>query len=86
LSRGPERRLTVSPRWLVMDCIGGMLLVVGVLGLTGTVAGVAPALGDPQIGWTLTIVGVGLMAFAAVKLVAELRAHGQPRRSSLTSR
>jgi hypothetical protein len=76
VNRGPERRLTVSPRWLVMDCIGGVLLVVGVLGLTGTVAGVAPALGDPQVGWTLIIVGVGLMAFAAVKLVAELRARG----------
>jgi hypothetical protein len=59
-----------------MDCIGGVLLVVGVLGLTGTVAGVAPALGDPQIAWTLIAVGAGLMAFAAVKLVAELRARG----------
>lgn len=74
MSRGPERRLSVSPRWLVMDCIGGVLLVVGVLGLTGTGAGIAPALGDPQIAWTLIVVGAGLMAFAAVKLVAELRA------------
>ena len=62
-----------------MDCIGGMLLVVGVLGLTGPVAGVAPALGDPQTAWTLIVVGAGLMAFAAVKLVAELRARGADR-------
>lgn len=79
MSCGTERRPTVSPRWLVMDCIGGVLLVVGVLGLTGTVAGVAPALGNPQIVLTLLVVGVGLMAFAAVKLVAELRARGAAR-------
>ena len=76
MSRGPERRLNVSPRWLVVDCIGGVLLVVGVLGLTGSAAGFAPALGDPQIGWTLIVVGVALMAYAAVKLVAELRSRG----------
>jgi len=76
LTRGPERRLSISPRWLVMDCVGGVLLVVGVLGLTGAVAGVAPALGDPQIAWTLIVLGAGLIAFAAVKLVAELRARG----------
>jgi dipeptide/tripeptide permease len=69
-----------------MDCIGGVLLVVGVLGLTGAGAGIAPALGDPEIAWTLIAVGAGLMAFAAVKLVAELRASAQARRSSLTSR
>jgi dipeptide/tripeptide permease len=69
-----------------MDCIGGVLLVAGVLGLTGNAARFAPALGDPQIGWTLIVVGSGLMAFAAVKLVAELRASAQARRSSLTSR
>jgi len=86
LTRGPEGRLSISPRWLVMDCAGGVLLVAGVLGLTGAVAGVAPALGDPQIAWTLIVVGTGLMAFAAVKLVAELRAGAQARRSSLTSR
>jgi hypothetical protein len=80
LSRGPERRLTVSPRWLVVDSIGGVLLVAGVLGLTGNAAGFAPALGDPQVGWTLIVVGLGLMAFAAVKLVAELRARGAPGR------
>jgi len=79
LSRGPERRLNVSPRWLVVDCIGGVLLVVGVLGLTGSAAGFAPALGDPQIGWTLIGAGVALMAYAAVKLVAELRARGADR-------
>jgi dipeptide/tripeptide permease len=86
LTRGPERRFSISPRWLVMDCLGGVLLVVGVLGLTGTGADVAPALGDPQIAWTLIVVGAGLMAFAAVELVAELRAGAQARRSSLTSR
>ena len=79
MSRGPERRLNVSPRWLVVDCIGGVLLVVGVLGLTGSAAGFAPALGDPQIGWTLIVVGVALMAYAAVKLVAELRSRGADR-------
>ena len=79
MSRGPERRLNVSPRWLVVDCIGGVLLVVGVLGLTGSAAGFAPALGDPQIGWTLIVAGVALMAYAAVKLVAELRARGADR-------
>ena len=79
MSRGPERRLNVSPRWLVVDCIGGVLLVVGVLGLTGSAAGFAPALGDPQIGWTLIVVGVALMTYAAVKLVAELRARGADR-------
>lgn len=79
MSRGLERRLAVSPRWLVVDCIGGVLLVAGVLGLTGNAAGFAPALGDPQIGWTLIVVGVALMAFAAVKLVAELRARGAVR-------
>ena len=79
MRHGPERRLTVSPRWLVVDCIGGVLLAAGVLGLTGNAAGFAPGLGDPQIGWTLLVVGVGLMAFAAVKLVAELRAGGRAR-------
>lgn len=79
MSGGPERRRTVSPRWLVVDCIGGVLLVVGMLGLTGNVVGFAPALGEPQIGWTLIVVGAALMAYAAVKLVAELRARGAAR-------
>jgi hypothetical protein len=61
LSRGPERRLTVSPRWRVVDCIGGVLLVVGMLGLTGNIAGSAPALGDPQIGWSLVAWNVILL-------------------------
>ena len=74
MRRGSERRLPVSPRWLVVDMVGAVLLAAGVLGLTGGSAGVAPALGDPQVGWTLVAVGAGFMAFAAVKLLAELRA------------
>lgn len=86
MHRGSERRLPVSPRWLVADWVGAVLLAAGVLGLNGSSAGFAPARGDPQAGWTLVVVGAGLMAFAAVKLVAELRARPQPRRSSFTSR
>jgi hypothetical protein len=52
------------------------MLAAGVLGLTGAGAELVPHLGDPRVAWTLVVVGAGLMALAAVKIVAALRARG----------
>lgn len=71
----PRRRFPVSPRWLVADVLGVLLLAAGVIGLIGG-ASLAPQLADPQVAWTLVVLGTGLMALAAVKIVAELRARG----------
>jgi hypothetical protein len=73
MQRDPQPRFPVSPRWLVADVAGALLLGAGVLGLTGAGASLAPGLGDPQVAWTLVVVGAGLMAIAAAKIVAELR-------------
>jgi hypothetical protein len=62
--------------WLVLDVVGALMLAAGVLGLTGAGAGFAPRLGNPQVAWTLVVVGAGLMAIAAAKLLAALRARG----------
>jgi hypothetical protein len=74
VSREFERRLPM--RWLVLDGAGALLLAAGVLGLTGAGAGLASRLGDPKVAWALVVVGAGLMAYAAVKIVAALRARG----------
>jgi hypothetical protein len=73
VQRDQQARSPVSPRWLVVDVAGALLLAAGVLGLTGAGAGFAPWLGDRQVAWTLVVVGAGLMTIAAVKLIAELR-------------
>jgi hypothetical protein len=70
-----RRRFPVSPQWLVADVVGALLVAAGVIGLTGG-ASLAPRLADPQVAWTLVVAGAGLMAIAAVKIVAELRARG----------
>jgi hypothetical protein len=74
VNRDPERRRSFPTQWLVMDAVGALLLAAGVLGLTGAGAGFVPRLGDPQVAWTLVVVGAGLMAIAAVQLLAALRA------------
>lgn len=74
MNRAPEHRLPFSPLWLVVDAIGALLLAAGVLGLTGAGARFEPRLADPQVGWTLVVVGAGLLALAAVKIVGALRA------------
>lgn len=74
MNREPERRLPFPPLWLVVDAVGALMLAAGVLALTGAGAGLAPWLADPQVGWTLVVVGAGLLAIAAVKIVAALRA------------
>jgi hypothetical protein len=82
MNREPERRLPFSPLWLVLDAIGALLLAAGVLALTGAGARFEPRLADPQVGWTLVVVGVGVLAIAAVKIVGELRDRaGAPGRS-----
>jgi hypothetical protein len=68
-----RRSLPVPPQWLVADVLGALLLAAGVIGLTGGTSFV-PALADPQVAWSLVAVGTGLMAIAAVKIVAALRA------------
>jgi hypothetical protein len=75
MNRPAERRLPFSPLWLVLDAIGALALAVGVLALTGAGAQFHPRLADPQVGWTLVVVGAGLLAIAAVKIVGALRAH-----------
>lgn len=70
-----RRRFPVSPQWLAADVAGSLLIAAGVLGLTGN-AGFAPGLADPQVAWSLVVVGAGLMAIAAVKIVTALRARG----------
>jgi hypothetical protein len=74
VSRESERRPVLPLRWLVLDGVGALMLAAGVLGLTGAGAGLLPRLGDSQVAWTLVVVGAGLMGFAAVKIVAALRA------------
>jgi hypothetical protein len=76
VTRESERRPALPLRWLVLDGAGALMLAAGVLGLTGAGAELAPRLGDPQVAWTLVVVGAGLMALAAVKIVAALRARG----------
>jgi hypothetical protein len=68
-----RRGLPVPPQWLVADVLGALLLALGVIGLTGGMR-LVPALADPQVAWSLVAVGAGLMAIAAVKIVAALRA------------
>jgi hypothetical protein len=76
VSRESEHRPALPLHWLVLDGLGALMLAAGVLGLTGAGAELVPHLGDPRVAWTLVVVGAGLMALAAVKIVAALRARG----------
>ncbi|HSD43703.1 MAG TPA: hypothetical protein VLD36_17780 [Burkholderiales bacterium] len=78
MSRDSDRRRFALPvQWLVLDVAGALMLAAGVLGLTGAGARFAPPLGDAQVAWTLVVVGAGLMAIAAVKILGALRARGR---------
>lgn len=46
----------IPPMLIAIDGFGCLLLVLGVLGLTGGVAGF-PALSMPVVAWTLTVLG-----------------------------
>jgi hypothetical protein len=77
MNRPAERRLPFSPLWLVLDAIGALALAAGVLALSGAGARLDPRLADPQVGWTLVVVGAGLLAIAAVKIVGALGARSR---------
>ena len=64
MDSGPRRRFPVSPLWLVADVLGALLVAAGVIGLTGG-ASLAPRLADPQVAWTLVVVGAGPAGLAA---------------------
>jgi len=64
----------LPPSALVMDAIGILLLMAGVLGLvTDWPAHYLPALGDPRNCWVLVGAGVMLMGTAAWQIVAHLQ-------------
>jgi dipeptide/tripeptide permease len=79
MNREPERRLPFSPLWLVLDTVGALLLAAGVLALSGAGARFDPRVAGPQVGWTLVVVGAGLLAIAAVKILGELRSRAGAR-------
>jgi len=57
----------IPPMLIAIDGFGCVLLVLGVLGLTGGVAGF-PALSTPVVAWSLTVFG-GLTVLGCLLLM-----------------
>lgn len=60
----------IPPMLIAIDGFGCLLVVLGLLGLTGGVAGL-PALSIPVVAWTLTILG-GLTVIASLILMVAI--------------
>ena len=65
--------MKIPARLIVMDAIGALAAGLGLWGALAGGGATLPILASPRVAWSLVVIGVLLMSYAAVELVrAEL--------------